>query len=187
MAISTDTQITPLTLIELDLHQVGFDTQYVSATENPATPYEQLYVLLEELGGERLLMAHLVFTNDIVKATAQQANLSPPKMQASMLQITVPLPLKKDKEKLADMAHLVGGLNRFVISGNFGANEAEGFYFRQTLMDVAMDQVDTYLVVVTLETMLATIKRFLPDLAALAFDKAPLATILTKVKQKAQS
>lgn len=186
MSLSPNTQHSPLTLIELDLHQVGYDTQFVPANENPAISYEQLYVLLEKLGGERLLMAQLVFANDIVKVNAQKANQEIPRMPVSTLQIMVALPLPKDKSKLSEMATLVGVLNQYVLAGNFGVNEAEGFYFRATMMGMVEEQIDTYLLVMALESTLAQIKRFLPDLAALAFDKAPLSTILKKVKQKAQ-
>lgn len=183
--MSTETSVTPLSLIELDLHQVGFETRYVSPTENPATPYEQLYVLLEELSETRLLMAQLLFSEDIVRATAQRAEQTPPALRMAHLQLTVPLQLKKSARR--EMAQLIAVVNRYFVPGCLGLSEAEGVYFRQTLSAPAADQVDTYLLVVALETALANIKRFLPDLAALAYGKATLDTILKKLKQKAAS
>ena len=184
MGTQTETHLTPLTRIELGLHEVGFETQYVSKSDIEASPYEQLLVVLEELNGNPLI-ARLAFTEDIARANAIVAKLKPPLFKVSTLLITVRLPIKENKDKLSEMAQLVTAINRQLPMGSFGASEADGFYFRYAMMDLRADQIDVYLVVIALETILALIKRYISDMAALIYDKASLPAILKKIEQKA--
>lgn len=172
-------QPTPLTHIEMALYAAGYEVVYFSPESEPDLPCERLnVVLLRDQHGQEYDV-ELLFVNDIVEIASRKANVELRPSSTYTLQFTVILPFEVQPEHLSDLACLTTALNRAVTYGALGVNQADGVYFRYSLVHESKS-VDLKVVVELLDSIAAILSGMIPIVQTYLSGAYPLADLLAQ-------
>lgn len=141
------------------LQETGYQTDLIAPDTHPEHPYPQLLVMLdpEVIGTEAVV--RLFLAEDLLPEQTEAKGI-----QTLRLFLNWPLP-RPQPAQMAELAHLVGVLNRLLPLGTLSCNAAEGVVFQDSQPGTEAS-VSPPLVVEMLELLSDLVARWRPPLRA---------------------